>query len=273
MKTLLYILISSIFLISCNSANTKNGDSPTTAVTEPQHSDDEQTTKYPMPDDIVYLGFSDETLLDSSNMEDISENEYDKYKKIYRTKFITDSSYIHTNPTKDSIAIKVMGKQVVYPTFDIMTNTDKYPKWWVQYKGYIPDLRLYILEDWGSGEMLIGASTWVDSLTNIHYLMDSGTDGPVSPPIVSPDNKFLVFFTTYEYSDNIPSVFIIKINNENGIYSYANYSSLKLNNSADDNNEKSCSEVIWADDKTFLLKIETNDNNFCYKRVTIKEEK
>ncbi|MDL2215108.1 hypothetical protein LJC00_02860, partial [Dysgonomonas sp. OttesenSCG-928-M03] len=206
-------------------------------------------------------------------MTDISKKEFDKYKNQYTPLLSNDSSRIHINWTDSTFSFKSSDKIITYPIYDRTRNIYNYPEWWVEYKGYIPEISLYILENWHSGEFMIGESFWVDSLTNTRYNISVNTDGPASVPLLSPNQDRMIVSATYEW-DEYPSVFVIRITRSNKAYTLENYACLHINENTESISDISINDIIWIDNNTFLLKLETHNppKELKYKKVELPSE-
>ncbi len=272
---IIYCLIISIGITSCNQK--QQVDTTKNNIAKIRDSLQEcipiEDTVY---NKIVGLGSIDDNTdkLHQLIMTDITENEFNKHKKHYKSLFSSDSSRIHIN-WKDSIfSFKSSGQIITYPIFDHTCNTYNYPEWWVEYKGYIPEMSLYILESWRNGEFMIGESFWVDSLTNTRYNIHVNTDGPAYPPLLSPDHDRMIVAATYEW-DEYPSVFVIRVIRTNKTYTLHDYAFLHINDNEESISETSIDDIIWMDNNTFLLKLQIYNpkNELKYKKVKLPLEK
>lgn len=205
---------------------------------------------------------------------EISKSEFILYKKKFRSKLTVDSSKINFQDTAFTLQTSKWNHTFNKPNYN--RNNERGNSWF-EYKGYINDLKVYVLENWWhAGGYTLGESFLVDSVTNIKYTLNSLLDGSNEPPIVSPNNKYLISFAN---DGTEPKGFcrldIVKIIKSKDSFRYHEYMGFE-------SDKWSIEELIWVDDNTFLLKTNSltyNDkngnwvDNFNYLKTTIPKSK
>jgi hypothetical protein len=141
-----------------------------------------------------------------------------------------------------------------------------------EYVGYYPKLKLFALTENSSSEGLgFGELFLLDSITDYKYKIISFGDGSVTPPIPSPNNKYLVYYDNSVYEQKNCDIGILKINSktspENFLKEYAYHHS----------DQFAIEQLIWVTDNTIFVKgyeeVRENDEwvkKFRYYKATFK---
>lgn len=228
MKHLYYILLLNIG-ISCI------GMAQSTEL-EMIHTDDGES--------FVWLNYrEDGRTLPQLTFTDITEGTFLKYYK--PTTRVVDSSKV--NWADSNYVIQTSKDRI---TFDYMPKGYKYDKriGWHNYKGYIPELHLYILEAWTDGEFLLGSLYALDSISGILYLLNTDTDGPANDVFTSPDNKYMLYYGNSVVGSPNCNLGMAKAYLKEGITYYKNYKGVSFEGLY-------VKDYAWKDDKTLLLKL------------------
>jgi len=139
----------------------------------------------------VYIGWSD-TIGGSGvlKMDPIDDQEYLRCKRIHPNPLRTDSSLVSF--TDSSFTIHTANKSLTYTTL-IQDNTP-----WAEYNGWMDALQLHIVTSI-DGKNEIGTLQLIDDGSGKVFYLESGWDGPCSPPLLSPDGKTLVTYANSNY--------------------------------------------------------------------------
>src|SRR5690606_36553698 len=110
---------------------------------------------------------------------------------------------------------------------------------WTEYKGYIPDLKSYVLEGWAVSEFTFGESYLIDSLTNTEFRFQSLYDGSNEIPVISPKNSYLISYANDMYEpEGACRLSLIKITKLENRLDFNGYIYFESNN-------WSIEELIW----------------------------
>ena len=202
------------------------------------------------------------------NFEDIDSTEFRNLKKNYINKIANDSTRIILKDTLFSIET-ANGKRTF--NTDYGGNSGNRGFSWTEYRGYIPELKSYVLEGWSVSEFTFGESYLIDSLTNTEFRFQSLFDGANELPVISPKNSYLISYANSIYEpEGACRLSLIKIDqtkNELKLNGYIYFES----------NKWSISEIVWIDEKSFALKVNSQNyngkkwvNNFNYLKTSFE---
>ncbi len=192
----------------------------------------------------VWLNYrEDERTLPQLTFTDITEETFLKYYK--PTARVVDSSKVNWADT--TYTIQTSKAKI---TFDHMPKNYNYNKriGWHNYKGYLPELDMYILESWTDGEFLLGELYVLDSMSSILYLLNTDTDGPANDVFISPDDKYMLYYGNSVVGSPSCNMGVAKAYQKEGITYYKNYKGVSIEG-------QYVKDYAWKDDKTLLLKI------------------
>lgn len=182
------------------------------------------------------------------NFEEIDSTIFKSLKKNYLNKFVKDSSRIFLKDTLFSIKT---AKGIRTFNFDYGDKSSQRGFSWTEYKGYIPDLKSYVLNDWSVSEFTFGESYLIDSLTNKKFIFQSLFDGPNEIPVVSPKNSYLISYSNAMYdTEGACRLSLIKINQITDGLDFSGYIYFESNN-------WSISEIVWITEYSFALKVKS----------------
>lgn len=200
-------------------------------------------------------------------MSDISQSEYEKYVSEYKNIIVNDSTKINIDSKRQSFSFYTSKGAKSYPIFEYGED-DKFeiPKdtSWVKYRGYIPELNLYLLDHIWASEIIAGELLLIDSLSNIKYEVVSISDGSMDLPVVSPNQSFLTLYCSDGTLENT-SIYIIKRDKtDSGYYIYKDYAGIELNNLVP-------IEVVWMNNSSLAVKLESfwSRNTFYFKKLSL----
>ena len=186
------------------------------------------------------------------NFEDIDSTEFRNLKKYHINKIENDSTRI---TLKDTLFTIETAKGNRTFNIDYGQNSGNRRFSWTEYRGYIPELKSYILEGWAVSEFTFGESYLIDSLTNIEYRFQSLFDGANELPVISPKNSYLISYANSIYEpEGACRLSLIKIDqtkNELELNGYIYFES----------NKWSISEIVWINEKSFALKVNSKNYN------------
>lgn len=205
--------------------------------------------------------------------EDISKANFLEYKRQFKNKIKNDLSKIILADTTFSIhtskAILNYNRQ-----FSDNKYIDRRDFSWVEYKGYINSLKLYVLEGWVNGEFTLGSLFMVDSVSNIEYAIISDTDGPATP-VLSPNSQFLATYASIDMEENVGILKIIKVTKIKGVVTYKEFASAELK-------QLLITDLVWINDISFALKVNRKtyneeskkwEDNFSYVKTLLPIKK
>jgi hypothetical protein len=223
----------------------------------------------------VTLGFQDVyDKLPALQFEKITEKIFYAYKKKYRPKLDTDQSIITISDTIFTINT-AKAKLWFTRESDELNHMNARDFCWSEYKGYIKSLHMYVIEDWCNGEFTLGSLFLIDSLSNRGYTIIPQADAPFASPVVSPGNEYFATYVNNVVGDNYFFIGIMKIYNNNGIFSYKEFASAELAG-------QEIVELVWIDDRSFALKVnkqtyneghKTWDDHFSYLKTVLPSSK
>ncbi len=262
-----------LFLASCDNSNqtaSQRVDSDTTKKDKIEHLYKDNIDLADTVDATICINCS--TLIKTKlEFFEISKTQFIKYKKNYHNKLTVDSSRIELKDTL--FFIKTAKSKLPFNIEYNQSYGNRRGFSWFGYKGYVDELKVYVLENWWeTGEFTLGESFLIDSSSNIKYTLNSLLDGPNNPPVISPNDKFLISFSNDGTSpEGFCRFNVIKITKTNNSLKYEGY----INHEADG---WYISEIVWINDSSFALKTNsmTYDNssgswvdNFAYLKTTL----
>ena len=186
------------------------------------------------------------------NFEDIGSAEFNNLKNNYLNKVENDSTRIILIDTLFTIKT-AQGNR----TFNIDYNQNSGNRGfsWTEYKGYVSDLKSYILDGWAVSEFTFGESYLIDSLTNKEFRFQSLFDGPNEIPVISPKSSFLISYANSVYDpEGACRLSLIKIDqtkNQLDLNGYLYFES----------NKWSIDEIVWINENSFALKVNSRNYN------------
>jgi hypothetical protein len=196
--------------------------------------------------------------------EVIDETIFLKYKIKFQNRLNVDSTRIVSTDTTFSIRTS---KAIL--SFSKKEDYNKRGACWTNYKGFFNTLKLYVFENWCSGEILSGDISIIDSLTNIRYEIIGRSDGPFEPPVLSPNSRFLITYgEDGTYFDSF--VGVIEITKDNDIYSLKEFASSYPSGRIVD--------LGWITNDSFVLKLKHQtynsksrkyDDSFSYLKASL----
>jgi hypothetical protein len=195
-------------------------------------------------DNTIMLGWQDiYDKLPILEFEDIPKSTFITYKKNYHTKLNTDSSkVVYADST---FTIQTAKAKIKYQT--LIKTKEKRSGHYTYYKGFIDDLKLYVLEGYSVGaEFTLGDSWLIDSATNICYEFVGHSDYPFEPPIFSPNNQYMVTYIKNLFTPEECFLGIIKITKEENTFKYKEFASTKTGLIED---------LVWINNNAFALKV------------------
>ena len=182
----------------------------------------------------------------------IDSTEYKNLKNNYINKIQNDSTRIILKDTLFTIKTEKGNR-----TFNIDHNGNSQKRGfsWTEYKGYVPDLKSYVLNGWSVSEFTFGESYIIDSVTNKEFRFQSLFDGPNEIPVISPKNSYLISFANSIYEpEGACRLSLIKISQVKNQLDFNGYIYFETNNWSID-------EIVWINENSFALKVNSKKFN------------
>jgi len=197
-------------------------------------------------DTVINLLYLDDLAkLPTLTYSEIEVTEYRALASKHRIKSVVDSSIISFQDTTFSL---VSGNETRLFNLENMTAFAKRQRYsWHEYRGYFPKLNLVILEGWSNGEFTLCWGSYLDVATNTQYSLWVNADGCSEPPIVSPNYKFLVTYTSGDSGDDRSFIGVLQIKEKGNGHTYHNWASATLE-------EGLVQELIWISDTAFIVR-------------------
>ena len=182
------------------------------------------------------------------NFEKIDSTEFKNIKNNYQNKVEKDSTKIVLKDTLFTIKT-VEGNRSF--NIDYGEKSGQRGFSWTEYKGYIPELKSYVLNGWSVSEFTFGESFLIDSLTNKEFRFQSLYDGPNEIPVISPKNSYLISYSNAMYKpEGACRLSLIKIDQTKNKLNFTGYIYFESNN-------WSISKIVWINEKSFALKVKS----------------
>ncbi len=186
------------------------------------------------------------------NFENIDSTEFRNIKSMYINKVENDSTKIILKNTLFIIKT-AKGNRTFNIDYDGKSGNRGFS--WTTYKGYIPALNSYLLERWSNSEFTFGESYLIYSVTNTEFKFQSLFDGANELPVISPQNTYLISYANSVYEpEGACRLSLIKIHKSKNRLKFKGYIYFE-------SNQWSIAEIIWINENSFALKVNSQKYN------------
>jgi len=274
MRFVFYILISVLFWGSCKNESQKVQE----VIVDPEYitqeadsicrKDISQETQEVIDSTLFTIGYADDgAILHSYRITEITEEEFLKHDTAY-TKLIKEE----IRQTDSLFFLTIEGKDIPFKketNFDYGIN--RAGESWYEYVGYFPDLGMYGILDVSVSQDLHGFSDFlfIDKNSRYKYRLLPMGDGFEDAPLLSPLNKYMVYFYNDVFSTNDVSYLrILKINDRNIPTIYM------VRHSEIDNLDFFIESLNWVTDNILIAKVfkeEVENIIYEYRKIIIEE--
>ncbi|BAV06619.1 hypothetical protein FLA_2638 [Filimonas lacunae] len=206
---------------------------------------------------IIYLGYFEAT--DSTSIQEpepITAKQFDKYFQYYTPNI--DTSGVQITRTPHGLKLNTTSRVVTFVNDD--TNYENY----AYYKGYIPSLKTYVVDDVSAANE-VSSLLLIDSASGYTYNLESTFDNSCDVPLPSPDQRLLLIYATDLYLKSGAYISVWKIN-DHGRNMYTHFKTRKLTDNLIEN-------IAWIDNHSFAVKlkplIDDQDTTTQYFKVAL----
>ncbi|MGV3460309.1 MAG: hypothetical protein ACO1N9_07640 [Flavobacterium sp.] len=119
----------------------------------------------------------------------------------------------------------------------------------IEVNNYYPEIKMYaVTNNWTSDDFGFSELILIDSITSKIYKVASFGDGAVSPPIISPDSKFMAYYDNTMFEQKGCTIGILKINSKKSPAKYLEEYRFY------ETEEFAIEEIRWINDTSFIVK-------------------
>ncbi len=193
----------------------------------------------------------------------LKESDADAYNaipKLNTAAFLVDSNQMEL--TDSTIILRTSSSILSYPKrFENENYIYERGFYWLEYKGFHENLKLYHTEEWWNGEFTLGRTLLIDSLNNIGYTLESQTDGIIDLLSISPENRFIICISHDIFDDEV-NLQLISISAASNKIRLHNHSSGFLSGQI-------IEEICWVNEFEFAIKARVIDSSSLLKYSSI----
>ena len=186
------------------------------------------------------------------DFESIDSVAFKSFKENYIQKVVYDATRIIINDSLFTIKTQKGNRTF---NMDYGGNSGRRGFTWTEYKGFIPSLKCYVLNEWSISEFTFGTSFLIDSLTQSEFRFQSLYDGPNEPPVISPQNAYLISYANSIFdSEGACRISLVKINSIENELDFSGYLYFE-------SNDWTIDEIVWITEHSFALKVNSKEFN------------